>query len=53
MPIVEPARLDQDRPDDILILPWNLQEEIVDQLARARDWGGRFVVAVPFIEVIG
>jgi hypothetical protein len=53
VPIVEPARLDQDRPDDILILPWNLREEIVDQLARARGWGGRFVVAVPSIEVVG
>jgi len=53
IPIVDPSRLDRDRPDDILILPWNLRDEVVDQLARARDWGSRFVVAVPEIEFIG
>jgi len=52
VPVVDPARLDRDQPDDILILPWNLRDEIVDQLARVREWGGRFVVAVPSIEVI-
>ncbi|MDP9074842.1 MAG: class I SAM-dependent methyltransferase [Actinomycetota bacterium] len=53
LPVVDPVQLDRDRPDDILILPWNLRDEIVDQLSRARGWGARFVTAVPAIEVIG
>ncbi len=39
--------LEQDRPDYILILPWNLKEEIVEQLAYAREWGAQFVVPIP------
>jgi 2-polyprenyl-3-methyl-5-hydroxy-6-metoxy-1,4-benzoquinol methylase len=40
------------RPDYLLILPWNLRREILGQMAGIRDWGGRFVVAVPELEVI-
>ena len=47
IPIVAEARLREDRPDLILILPWNLRDEVTAQLAYARDWGARFVVAVP------
>lgn len=47
IPIHAPERLDEVRPDHILILPWNLRDEIIDQLAHARDWGARFVVAIP------
>ena len=39
------------RPDYVLILPWNLREEIEEQLAAIRDWGGRFVTAIPEIRV--
>jgi SAM-dependent methyltransferase len=39
------------RPDYVLILPWNLREEIEEQLAGIRDWGGRFVTAIPEIRV--
>ena len=42
-----PDRLAETRPDYILILPWNLQDEIVEQLAYARAWGARFVVPIP------
>ena len=42
-----PERVDADRPDDVLILPWNLADEIIGQMARIRDWGGRFAVADP------
>ena len=38
------------RPDVVLVLPWNLREEIVTQLAFVRDWGGRFAVAVPALQ---
>jgi hypothetical protein len=37
----------------VLILPWNLKDEIVAQMAGVRDWGGRFVVAVPRLEEVG
>jgi hypothetical protein len=51
IPIVDEVGLKQDRPDYILILPWNLKHEIMLQLAYVRQWGGRFVVAVPRLEL--
>jgi hypothetical protein len=52
IPIKHPEVLEQDRPDYILILPWNLKEEIVQQLAHAREWGARFVVPIPQVQVL-
>jgi SAM-dependent methyltransferase len=52
IPILHPEALEQERPDYILILPWNLKQEIVVQLAHARDWGARFVVPIPQVEVL-
>jgi SAM-dependent methyltransferase len=52
IPIRHPDALDQERPDYILILPWNLKQEIVAQLAHAREWGARFVVPIPRVEVL-
>ena len=52
IPIRHPEALEQARPDFILILPWNLKEEIVAQLEHARDWGARFVVPIPQVEVL-
>ncbi|HEX7776987.1 MAG TPA: class I SAM-dependent methyltransferase [Parvibaculum sp.] len=49
IPIVSEAHLQADRPDFILILPWNIQEEVRRQLGYVRDWGGSFVTAVPDI----
>jgi len=51
IPIVDEAHLRQHRPDRVLILPWNLGPEITTQLAYIRDWGGRFVTAVPKLQV--
>ena len=51
IPIVDEAHLRQDRPDRVLILPWNLRAEITAQLAYIREWGGRFVTAVPGLGV--
>lgn len=51
IPIVNEAHLRQDRPDRVLILPWNLRQEITAQLAYVREWGGRFVTAVPGLQV--
>lgn len=47
IPIHPPERIFEDRPDVILILPWNLKDEIVEQLAGAREWGARFAVPIP------
>ena len=51
IPIVTEAHLKQNRPDYVLILPWNLRTEIVEQLAHIREWGGQFVTAVPSLKV--
>ena len=52
IPIHSPDHIRADRPDYVLVLPWNLRDEITDQLAFIRDWGGRFVVPIPSVEVI-
>jgi SAM-dependent methyltransferase len=51
IPIVDEAQLKLTRPDYILILPWNLRTEVTHQLDYIREWGGRFVTAVPSIEI--
>ena len=52
IPIVDEAHLMADQPDWILILPWNLRAEIEQQLAAVRRWGGRFVQAMPKMELL-
>jgi SAM-dependent methyltransferase len=47
IPIVDEQHLRADKPDVVLILPWNLRAEITAQLAYIRDWGGAFLVAIP------
>ena len=51
IPIVAEEKLQADRPDYVLILPWNLREEIETQLAYVRRWGARFVTAVPKVQI--
>jgi SAM-dependent methyltransferase len=51
IPIFSPEQLWEARPDYVLILPWNLKNEIMDQLAGIREWGGRFVVPIPEVTV--
>ena len=41
------AAIEEHRPDVVLILPWNLEAEITNQLAFIREWGGRFLVPIP------
>ncbi len=53
IPIVSEQHLLHDRPDRILILPWNLQAEVVTQLAAANAWGAKFAVAVPRMTTMG
>ena len=51
IPIYNPERIFATRPDYVLILPWNLKQEIMTQLAGIRAWGGRFVVPIPEVAV--
>ena len=52
IPIVAEERLRSDRPDDIVILPWNLRDEVMQQLTYVREWGARFVTAVPELRCV-
>ena len=52
IPIHPPERIDEDRPDYVLVFVWNLRDEIVAQLAHIGEWGGRFVFAIPELEVV-
>ena len=52
IPIHEPGRIDADRPDYVLVLPWNLRDEITAQLAPVAAWGGRLVFPIPALEVV-
>jgi len=52
IPIRSPAAIDEERPDVVFILPWNLREEIMQQLHHIRDWGGRFLVRAPQIGLL-
>ena len=47
LPVLAPEHIFQDRPDYLLILPWNLKDEIMDQMAAIRDWGGKFIIPIP------
>jgi C-methyltransferase C-terminal domain/Putative zinc binding domain/Methyltransferase domain len=53
IPIHPPSRLAETRPDYILILPWNLKDEIMAQLAYTQEWGARFIVPIPEVAVHG
>jgi SAM-dependent methyltransferase len=51
IPIHPPERIGETRPDYVLILPWNLKDEIIEQMAEIRAWGGQFVVPIPTVKV--
>jgi SAM-dependent methyltransferase len=51
IPIYHPDRIRETRPDYVVILPWNLKDEIIDQLHFIREWGGRFVVPIPKVTI--
>ena len=52
IPIYPVSAIDEARPDYLLILPWNLKREVVEQMRHVGDWGCRFVVPIPAVEVI-
>jgi SAM-dependent methyltransferase len=52
LPIYAPERLLEEKPDYVLLLPWNLKDEIVEQMSAVRGWGGSFVVPIPAVAVL-
>ena len=51
IPIWHPDKMRETKPDYLVILPWNLKDEIMDQMSYIRDWGGKFVVFIPEVKV--
>ena len=51
IPVHSPDRIRETNPDYVLILPWNLKDEIMEQMSFIRDWNGRFVVPIPEVQV--
>lgn len=52
IPVYEPDRIRETRPDYVLILPWNLKDEVMKQMADVRSWGGKFVAPIPEVRVL-
>ena len=52
IPVYSPDRIRQTRPDYILILPWNIKDEIIEQMSYVREWGAKFAIPIPRVEVI-
>ena len=50
--IYHPDKIIETKPDYLLILPWNIKDEIIEQMSHIREWGGKFVVPIPEVEVI-
>jgi hypothetical protein len=47
IPIFPPERIAEQKPDLVLVLPWNLKDEIMGQLDYVRGWGGKFILPIP------
>ena len=52
IPIYHPDKIMETKPDYLLILPWNIKDEIIEQMSHIREWGGKFVVPIPKVEVM-
>lgn len=52
IPVVNEDVLKEDKPDFVIIFPWNLKSEIMNQLSYIRDWGGQFVIAIPGLQIL-
>lgn len=52
IPVMEEKHLKEQKPDYVIILPWNLKEEITEQLSYIREWGGRFVIPIPKFQIL-
>ncbi|MBU4220125.1 MAG: class I SAM-dependent methyltransferase [Euryarchaeota archaeon] len=52
IPIKHPDKIKEDEPDYVLILPWNIKDEIMEQMSYIREWGGKFVIPIPEVVVL-
>ena len=52
IPVVSEEVLRLEKPDYVLIFPWNIRDEISNQISYIKDWGGKFVVAIPYLEIL-
>jgi hypothetical protein len=52
IPILHPAELSKRKPDWVIIFPWNIAEEVIQQQQQVRTWGGKFVISVPELKVL-
>ncbi len=52
IPVVPEKKIKEEKPDFVLILPWNIQSEIIEQLQYINEWGGKFVVPIPLLKVL-
>lgn len=52
IPIYAPEKISETKPDYVFILPWNLKDEVMQQMAHIRDWGGQFVIPIPSVTVL-
>ena len=52
IPVCAPERIFETRPDELLILPWNISQEIMGQMSGIREWGGHFIVPIPTVQVL-
>ena len=52
IPILAPEQIAEDKPDYVLILPWNLRDELTEQLAYVHGWGGKLVFPIPTVEIV-
>jgi SAM-dependent methyltransferase len=52
IPILEPDEIRRERPDYVFILPWNVKDEIMSQMAGIREWGGQFIVPIPSARIV-
>ena len=52
LPVYSPEKIHETKPDFILILPWNLKAEVLEQMAHIREWGAKFVIPIPSVMVL-
>ncbi len=52
IPVYAEAALKVNKPDYIIIFPWNLKDEVIEQLSYAREWGAKFVIPIPYLQII-
>jgi SAM-dependent methyltransferase len=52
IPIAAPEKIREEKPDYVIILPWNLESEIVDQMSYIKEWEGRFVIPIPEVRIL-